>query len=288
LKTRDRWIAINLPRPEDLDMVPALLGGDFHGDAWDEIELRCGELDSQTMLSHAHLLGIAASALGETQCAQTADDLRSSARDNADIGINWTRRPLVVDMSALWAGPLCGALLAQAGCEVLKVESIARPDRSGDRIDGHFQRLNHGKTRWRIDFNSSKHHRELVDRLNTADVIITSARRRGLDSLGLSPEACCGQNPAATWIAITSHGLRGPNSNRIGFGDDCAVAGGLVEYDESGAPEFIYDAVADPLTGLRAAAIAFQAMALRRGGIADVSLAETAMLVNSSIESSDE
>ena len=35
---------------------------------------------------------------------------------------------LVVDLSALWAGPLCGGLLAGAGATVVKVESTHRPD----------------------------------------------------------------------------------------------------------------------------------------------------------------
>ena len=40
----------------------------------------------------------------------------------------FTAGPLrVVDLSSLWAGPLCGALLARAGCDVVKVESVARP-----------------------------------------------------------------------------------------------------------------------------------------------------------------
>ena len=39
------------------------------------------------------------------------------------------RRPIrVVDLSALWAGPLCGAILAAAGCDVTKVEAVDRMD----------------------------------------------------------------------------------------------------------------------------------------------------------------
>ena len=30
---------------------------------------------------------------------------------------------VVVDLTSLWAGPLAGGLLAEAGCRVLKVES---------------------------------------------------------------------------------------------------------------------------------------------------------------------
>src|SRR3546814_13899897 len=33
----------------------------------------------------------------------------------------------VIDLSALWAGPYCGGLLAEAGFEVVKIESPGRP-----------------------------------------------------------------------------------------------------------------------------------------------------------------
>ena len=35
---------------------------------------------------------------------------------------------LVADLSSMWAGPLCGQILAAAGATVVKVESPGRPD----------------------------------------------------------------------------------------------------------------------------------------------------------------
>ena len=63
------------------------------------------------------------------------------------------------------------------------------------------------------------------------------------------------------------------------FGDDAAVAGGLVAYDASREPCFFADAVADPLTGLVAARAVLDR--LRDGGrwLLDISLAGVASSV---------
>ena len=58
--------------------------------------------------------------------------------------------------------------------------------------------------------------------------------------------------PHLAWVTITAHGFTGEGAGRVGFGDDCAVAGGLVRW-EAGKPRFLGDALADPLTGLDAA-----------------------------------
>ena len=66
------------------------------------------------------------------------------------------RRPLVVDFTAMWAGPLCAHLLARSGARVVTVESIDRPDgaRIGDpRLHAELHR---GHDRLLVDFAMSK------------------------------------------------------------------------------------------------------------------------------------
>ena len=77
------------------------------------------------------------------------------------------------------------------------------------------------------------------------------------------------------WISITAYGRQGSSGTRVGFGDDAAVAGGLVAWSSDG-PLFCGDAIADPLTGLTAAAQALQA--LQDGGrwLLDVAMAGVA------------
>ncbi len=82
-----------------------------------------------------------------------------------------------------------------------------------------------------------------LDRLlPTADVVIEASRPRALRQRGVVAEDFPG-----VWISITAYGRDQPD--RIGYGDDTAVAGGLV----GPGPSFLSDAVADPLTGAHAA-----------------------------------
>src|SRR5207247_1937775 len=76
--------------------------------------------------------------------------------------------------------------------------------------------------------------------------------------------------------SITGRGLDGDDRNRPAFGDDAAVAGGLVAVDPDGGPLFVGDAIGDPITGLTAAALTLEA--LSRGGawVVDVGLANAA------------
>ena len=67
--------------------------------------------------------------------------------------------------------------------------------------------------------------------------------------------------------------LRQPG--RVAFGDDAAVAGGLVAHGPGG-PCFLGDAIADPLSGIAAATAAAELVAAGRSGLVDVAMAGVA------------
>ena len=77
-------------------------------------------------------------------------------------------------------------------------------------------------------------------------------------------------------MSITGYGRSGPAANNVAFGDDAAVAGGLVAHDAAGAPVFCADAIADPMSGLFAAAAAFRSIAAGGGHIVEVAMAAVA------------
>ena len=77
------------------------------------------------------------------------------------------------------------------------------------------------------------------------------------------------------WLSITGYGRDAGARERVAFGDDAAVAGGLVVGDD-GDPCFCADAVADPLTGLTAALATLDELKGDEVVLLDVALARVA------------
>jgi crotonobetainyl-CoA:carnitine CoA-transferase CaiB-like acyl-CoA transferase len=179
----------------------------------------------------------------------------------------------VLDLSSLWAGPLCAHLLSGFGADVITLDSVARPD--GARLGDAqlFELLHRGTTARPVDLRTSEGRAELRSLIDAADIVITSARPRALQQLGLWPADEVTRRPGLTWVAITGYGLTGPWCNRVAYGDDAAAAGGLVVSGEQ--PVFCADAAADPATGLYSA-IAAIACATSGGGVVDVALRDVA------------
>jgi crotonobetainyl-CoA:carnitine CoA-transferase CaiB-like acyl-CoA transferase len=187
-------------------------------------------------------------------------------------GANRPAATLVVDLSTLWAGPLCAGLVgAVAGLAVLKVEDPRRPDGARAGPPAFWDHLNGTKQHTTIEFTRDGGRRELAELLDTAAVVVTSARPRALDALSLDPVEHARRG--TVWVAVTGYGLTGPWRDRVAFGDDAAVAGGAaVAAGGTDHPAFVLDAVADPLSGLVGAAAAVDALQTGRGAVIDVAL----------------
>ncbi|PEG42443.1 CoA transferase [Mycolicibacterium agri] len=262
LATRDGWCALTLSRADDVAAVPALLeSADQPADVWAELEIEAALRDTAEFVGRARLLDLPAAKLSETSAVPPRFRLRGprAARPLSHL--------LVADLSSMWAGPLCGHLLAAAGATVVKVESRERPDgtRLGDRR--FYDWMNASKLSYATDFDDP----ELRRLLEAADVVIESSRPTALARRGLGAEQLPAR-PGRVWLRITGYGPEGERAQRVAFGDDAAVAGGLV----GAGPAFVGDAVADPLTGLTAAQSVLEALQRGGGEIIDVALAEVA------------
>ena len=274
LPAADGWLAASLPRPEDLASLPAWLGVEPGSDRWRAVEARVRDGKVDELVERARLLGLAVAPVAEPPDAPPPW-MRIAVR-----GPRRTRNgaaPRVVDLSSLWAGPLCAQLLRAAGAQVLKVESASRPDAA--RAHGaFFARLNAGKRPLALDLTRAEGRAELQRLVAEADVVIESARPRALAQLGIDAEALVAERPGLVWIAISGYGRREPGAGWVGFGDDAAAAAGLASLAGRGlgAPVFCADAVADPLMGLHAAVAALAGLARGEAVLFDLALRDVA------------
>ncbi|MCV7385846.1 CoA transferase [Mycolicibacter longobardus] len=264
LTAADGWWALTLSRPDDLDAVPALIESDC-AEPWAVVTAWAADKPAAEVVARARLLDLPAAALGET--ASAPPTIRRVGPSGPGRGV---RGALVVDLTSLWAGPLCGQLLAQAGATVVKVESPSRPDGTRGGPREFFDWMNGGKLSCALDFDRDA--AVLSQLLGAADVVLEGSRPAALARRELGPFDIAGR-PGRVWLQITAHGADG---GFAGFGDDAAVAGGLVGCAAGGGPVFCGDAIADPLTGIEAAAAVVDALARGGGEVITFSLAAVA------------
>jgi hypothetical protein len=266
LPVKDGWVALALARDEDVELLPAWLECERpadDSDLWDWIANAIRERTGDDLEARATLLGLPVGVLP----ARRPDRPPTIATGIGDAApVTELSDRVAVDLSSLWAGPLCGRILSDAGLRVIKVESTSRPDGARQGPAAFFDLLNAGKESIVLDFRDPTQRAGLRRLVSEAAVVIEASRPRALAQLEIEP------GPQHVWISITGYGRA---AGRVAFGDDAAVGGGLVCCDEQG-PVFCADAVADPVTGMTAAAAALAALA--RGGrwLLDVSMAAAA------------
>jgi hypothetical protein len=265
VRARDGWLALNLARPDDVRAVPALIEAEPGSSAWSGVRSWARGMRAADAAERAQILGLAAGAIPR----HAKPPVPVPRYERVTVGEPHRRPPLVVDLSALWAGPLCAHLLGLAGARVVKVEAPNRLDGVRDGCPSFFELLNgrHEAVLLRIPADRDR----LLRLLDHADIVITSARPRAIAQLGLDPLAIC-RRSATTWVSITAYDRKGPWANRVGFGDDVAMTAGLVVRRGNAAPLPCGDAIADPLTGLHAAVGALGSYLHGGSGLVDVAM----------------
>jgi CoA-transferase family III len=281
-------VALNLSRPADRELLPALFAIEqLDPDDHEAIAAWMARSDADAVVARGRSMGLAIASESEALVGGGGEDCGRAAweagpQDDACIelvpGLTAPAparpAPRVVDLSALWAGPLAAHLLWLAGAEVVKVESRTRPDAMRDGNNTFFALLNQGKASVALDFRNDRERQALISLIAASDIVIESARPRALAQLGIDAAQLVRATPGLVWVSITAHGAAGEAANWVGFGDDCSVSGGLSAAlrAATGCSGFVGDAIADPLTGMAAALAAWEAWASQRGGRVGVAM----------------
>ncbi|MET0662118.1 MAG: CoA transferase, partial [Ilumatobacteraceae bacterium] len=196
----------------------------------------------------------------------------------------------VLDMTAFWAGPLVGHILALLGAEVIHVESAKRPD--GVRLVGGvpqtepqywergpiFSALNTNKKSLTVDFADPRGVELVKEIAATCDVVVENYTPRVLDGAGLDYESLRAVKPDLVMVRMPGFGLDGPWRELAAFAFVIEDASGLTWL--TGHPDLLpiepYG-VGDPNAGLHA--LVGLLVALRhRDRTGEGSLVEAAMV----------
>ncbi|OBB67799.1 CoA transferase [Mycobacterium sp. 852014-50255_SCH5639931] len=172
----------------------------------------------------------------------------------------------IVDLTAFWAGPAATHLLAAFGADVIKVESIQRPDgirySGGMRTDVDdwweygwvFHAMNTNKRSVTLDLGSEDGRRLFTELAAGADVVIENFSPRVMDQFGLTADALLNVNPKLVVARMPAFGLDGPWRDRVGFAPTMEQIAGLAWV--TGLPEtppVTPRGACDPLAGVHAA-----------------------------------
>lgn len=163
-------------------------------------------------------------------------------------------QPLVVDLTALWAGPLATALLADLGAEVVKVEPSARPDGTA-RHPAFYNHLNSAKQVVDLDLREDSDRRRFESLLDQADLLIDSFSRRVMPNLGYGRPALAGRWPRLAALSITAFPASAAEADWIAYGPGVHAAMGLGDRGPGRAFEPAPVAYPDALAGLAAFAV---------------------------------
>lgn len=196
----------------------------------------------------------------------------------------------VLDMSQGVAGPHCGALFAEYGAEVLKIEPPSgdwmRILGAGyDGLSGSFIYYNRGKKSLCLDLKSEGAIDIVLKLAAASDVVIDNNRPGVSDRLGIGFEALKKANPKVILVAVSGFGLTGPDAKRP-LSDTIAQAlSGFMSINtgRAGVPAKVDMTLIDCLTGLYGFQAATMALwgdpAKRQAQCLDISLVQCAAAI---------
>lgn len=263
LATGDGHIGLSLSRPSDLELLPALVEDEVT-DPWNAVAAWARGSTTLAASERIRLLGLPGGAVPDPSAAE-----RPGVQTTPLGYRRVAERPLVIDLTSLWAGPLCAHLLGLGGARVIKVESVGRPDGARLGSPAFFDLLHGGHEQVRLDFATELD--ELRRLIASADLVLEASRPRALRQLGLIAEDAVAAG--TSWLSITAHGRA---SDAVGFGDDVAARAGLVVDDAELGLIPVADALADPLTGVAAAVAGSAALRSEQARLIDVSMLHVA------------
>lgn len=168
----------------------------------------------------------------------------------------------VLDLSRVFAGPLCGQVLADFGADVIKVEHPGRGDdtrdwgmRIGKTETTYYNSMNRNKRSITVDLQTPEGVKIIRELLPQCDVVVQNFKTGGAEKLGLGYEQLKAIKPDLIYCSVAGYDSSGPEAKRPGY--DLVIQGeaGLMALNgEASQPPLKFGVAAvDMMTGMYAA-----------------------------------
>ena len=173
--------------------------------------------------------------LGEHTASVLADLPAATAEETADVPAGANPLPLegvrVLDLSMFFAGPVCAQIAADAGADVIKVESVQRIDgwrgsgssNANTELPGwesspYFNWVNRNKRDVTLNLTDPRGASILKTMVRAADILIENYTPRVMAKFGLSWDTLRTINPRLIMISLSGFGADSPWRDYVAFG----------------------------------------------------------------------
>lgn len=166
----------------------------------------------------------------------------------------------VLDFGRYIAGPFCGALLADLGADVIRIEKVdgsedrytapVNPGHPDGEVGATFLQLNRNKRG--MTLNPKKPGADVIKQrlIDSADVVLANMPQSGLRDMGIDYLSLCEIKPDIILASSSAFGATGPFADRVGFdGVAQAMSGNLHLTGEANQPTRNYHPYVDFTTG---------------------------------------
>ncbi len=185
----------------------------------------------------------------------------------------------VVELAGIGPGPLCCALLADMGADVLRIDRT-RPSGLGVARESRTDLVRRGRPSVALDLKHPQGVETVLRLVERADALVDPFRPGVVEKLGLGPDTCLARNPRLVFGRMTGWGQHGPLAEAAGHDlNYLALSGVLHAIGPKEHPVPPLNVVADMGGGAMFLAFGllaaiYEARGSGRGQVVDVSMTE--------------
>jgi len=165
---------------------------------------------------------------------------------------------MVLDLTRVLAGPYCAMVLADYGCDVVKIEPPGVGDDSRafgpfiGKESAYFMSLNRNKRSMTLNLKEQEARDLFKNMVKKADIVLENYRPGTMEKFGLGYEELKKINPRIIYAACSGFGHTGPYSQKPGYDILAQAMGGIMSITgpEGGEPVRVGASIGDIIAGL--------------------------------------